>query len=66
METKCSEKEVAEDKIPPQHQNLDNDLEHVEGKKYPYPKAILFIISTEFCERFSFYGMKSKFTYIAN
>ena len=29
-------------------------------KKYPYPKSVLFIISTEFCERFSFYGMKSK------
>jgi hypothetical protein len=28
--------------------------------KYPYPKAVFFIISTEFCERFSFYGMKSK------
>lgn len=31
-----------------------------DAKKYPYPKAVLFIISTEFCERFSFYGMKSK------
>ena len=30
-------------------------------KKYPYPKSVFFIISTEFCERFSFYGMKSKF-----
>ena len=29
-------------------------------KKYPYPKSVFFIISTEFCERFSFYGMKSK------
>ena len=28
-------------------------------KKYPYPKSVFFIISTEFCERFSFYGMKS-------
>ena len=31
-----------------------------EGKKYPYPKSVFFIISTEFCERFSFYGMKSE------
>jgi len=30
-----------------------------EQKKYPYPKSVLFIISTEFCERFSFYGMKT-------
>ena len=29
-------------------------------KKYPYPKGIPFIVSTEFCERFSYYGMKSK------
>jgi len=28
-------------------------------KKYPYPKSVFFIISTEFCERFSFYGMKT-------
>jgi dipeptide/tripeptide permease len=26
--------------------------------KLPYPKAVLFIVTTEFCERFSFYGMK--------
>ena len=30
-------------------------------KKYPYPKSVFLIISTEFCERFSFYGMKSKY-----
>ena len=29
-------------------------------KTYPYPKGVPFIISTEFCERFSYYGMKSK------
>ena len=28
-------------------------------KTYPYPRGIPFIISTEFCERFSYYGMKS-------
>ena len=40
---------------------MSDDLEESEAiKKYPYPKSILFIISTEFCERFSFYGMKSK------
>jgi solute carrier family 15 oligopeptide transporter 1 len=30
-----------------------------EAKKYPYPKSVFIIISTEFCERFSFYGMKT-------
>ena len=29
-------------------------------QKLPYPKAIWFIVGNEFCERFSFYGMKSK------
>ncbi|XP_077302122.1 peptide transporter family 1 [Arctopsyche grandis] len=28
-------------------------------KKYSYPRSIGFIISNEFCERFSFYGMKT-------
>lgn len=27
--------------------------------KYKYPRAIPFIISNEFCERFNFYGMKA-------
>lgn len=28
-------------------------------KKLPYPKSIIFIIGNEFCERFSYYGMKA-------
>ena len=36
------------------------NIEEKDNKKYPYPKSVLFIISTEFCERFSYYGMKSK------
>ena len=36
------------------------NIEEKDDKKYPYPKSVLFIISTEFCERFSYYGMKSK------
>merc|ERR1712223_1896399 len=28
-------------------------------KRLPYPKSIGFIVGNEFCERFSFYGMKS-------
>jgi len=38
-------------------QNTDT----VEGqvKKYPYPKAVGFIISNEFCERFNYYGMRT-------
>ena len=37
------------------------DAESAEpAQKYPYPRAVFFIISTEFCERFSYYGMKSK------
>ncbi|KAL4704727.1 hypothetical protein ACJJTC_006505 [Scirpophaga incertulas] len=33
----------------------------MEGKsaKLPYPKAVLFIVANEFCERFSYYGMRT-------
>jgi solute carrier family 15 oligopeptide transporter 1 len=31
----------------------------VEVKDLPYPKSVFFIIGNEFCERFSYYGMKS-------
>ena len=27
-------------------------------EKIPYPKSIPFILTTEFCERFSYYGMR--------
>ncbi|KAF7274005.1 hypothetical protein GWI33_013306, partial [Rhynchophorus ferrugineus] len=27
-------------------------------KKLPYPKSVFFIVSNEFCERFSYYGMR--------
>lgn len=33
---------------------------NVKPTKIPYPKYILFIIGNEFCERFNFYGMRSK------
>ncbi|CAG0894280.1 unnamed protein product [Darwinula stevensoni] len=35
------------------------DVEHSDEKKLPYPKAVFFIISNEFCERFGFYGMRT-------
>lgn len=28
-------------------------------QKIPYPKSVFFIVSNEFCERFSFYGMRT-------
>ena len=28
-------------------------------QKLPYPKSLFFIIGNEFCERFSYYGMKA-------
>jgi len=35
--------------------------EEAEGqtKKLPYPKSVYFIVGNEFCERFSYYGMKA-------
>ena len=39
----------------------DADGESQE-KKLRYPKSVILIIATEFCERFSFYGMRGSFT----
>uniref|UniRef100_A0A6P7G229 Peptide transporter family 1-like isoform X1 n=2 Tax=Diabrotica virgifera virgifera TaxID=50390 RepID=A0A6P7G229_DIAVI len=30
-----------------------------EMEKIPYPKSVFFIVSNEFCERFSYYGMRT-------
>ena len=43
-----------------------HDAENENDPKYPYPKSVFFIISTEFCERFSFHGMKSKYLIFEN
>jgi len=38
-----------------------NKEEEAEGQKsnVPYPKSVFFIVGNEFCERFSYYGMKA-------
>ena len=36
---------------------LDNESQKEE--KIPYPKSVLLIIATEFCERFSYFGMRT-------
>eukprot|EP00092_Neocalanus_flemingeri_P014567 GFUD01015716.1.p1 GENE.GFUD01015716.1~~GFUD01015716.1.p1 ORF type:complete len:713 (-),score=205.96 GFUD01015716.1:302-2440(-) len=33
--------------------------ERGEEQKLPYPKSVFFIVGNEFCERFSYYGMKA-------
>lgn len=33
--------------------------ENVQKKKLKYPKSIFFIVSNEFCERFSYYGLRT-------
>jgi dipeptide/tripeptide permease len=33
-------------------------MEDPGAVKLPYPKSIPFILTTEFCERFSYYGMR--------
>nr|XP_033330919.1 peptide transporter family 1 isoform X1 [Megalopta genalis]XP_033330925.1 peptide transporter family 1 isoform X2 [Megalopta genalis] len=43
------------------HPNSENDAE-IDEKKLKYPKSVFFIISNEFCERFSFYGMRTVLT----
>jgi solute carrier family 15 (oligopeptide transporter), member 1 len=37
----------------------NGDVEQRE-EKLKYPRAIPFIISNEFCERFNYYGMRSE------
>lgn len=35
------------------------NIESNQPQKLPYPKRVFFIISNEFCERFTFYGLRS-------
>ncbi|XP_015171560.1 PREDICTED: peptide transporter family 1 isoform X2 [Polistes dominula] len=59
-ERKLSENEIQD------HPDRHSDVETTE-KKLKYPKSVFFIISNEFCERFSFYGMRTVLTlYLAN
>ncbi|XP_058128607.1 peptide transporter family 1-like [Anopheles ziemanni] len=41
--------------------SVETEVSDVEGepKKLKYPRAIPFIISNEFCERFNYYGMRT-------
>ena len=39
------------------------DNESQAEEKIPYPKSVFLIIATEFCERFSYYGMRSETFY---
>uniref|UniRef100_A0A834R3F6 Oligopeptide transporter 1 n=1 Tax=Sarcoptes scabiei TaxID=52283 RepID=A0A834R3F6_SARSC len=38
---------------------INEDNESIKKRSIPYPKSIIFIIGNEFCERFSFYGMRT-------
>ena len=55
MSTIITESHKSEDR------DANDNFKAKDDKKYPYPKGIPFIVSTEFCERFSYYGMKSNF-----
>ncbi|KAI0212939.1 Solute carrier family 15 member 1 [Lamellibrachia satsuma] len=39
--------------------NSLNSNENEKPKKYPFPKGVIFILGNEFCERFSYYGMRA-------
>ncbi|KAI4499289.1 hypothetical protein M0802_005549 [Mischocyttarus mexicanus] len=59
-ERKLSENEIRD------HPEGRKDVETTKTK-LKYPKSIFFIISNEFCERFSFYGMRTILTlYLKN
>jgi hypothetical protein len=52
--------EEKEDQVTPlKRKDGSQDSESLEAK-LPYPKSVFLIIATEFCERFSYYGMRSK------
>jgi len=38
--------------------NKDTEVDEPQ-KNVPYPKSVFFIVGNEFCERFSYYGMKA-------
>ena len=42
----------------------DDEREKDKEKKTPYPKQIFYIISMEACERFSYYGMNGKTSFM--
>ncbi|XP_037282426.2 solute carrier family 15 member 1 isoform X3 [Rhipicephalus microplus] len=44
------------------HSRRGNDCCRLEPESKPYPKAVFFIIGNEFCERFSYYGMRTILT----
>lgn len=48
--------------------SIQDEKKDIEGLKetLPYPKQIIFIIGNEFCERFSYYGMRSKYGKISS
>ncbi|XP_076272378.1 peptide transporter family 1 isoform X2 [Rhynchophorus ferrugineus] len=39
--------------------NVMQMADEKQVKKLPYPKSVFFIVSNEFCERFSYYGMRT-------
>ncbi|XP_054707917.1 solute carrier family 15 member 1-like [Uloborus diversus] len=41
---------------------LNKEKEEVAEEKIPYPKAVFFIVGNEFCERFTYYGMRTILT----
>ena len=41
------------------YNELQNELVENEGYTFGMPTSVFFIIGNEFCERFSFYGMKA-------
>ncbi|XP_011636096.1 solute carrier family 15 member 1-like isoform X1 [Pogonomyrmex barbatus] len=53
-----SKRKNFENEIRDHPHNQKDDIEEQE-EKLKYPKSVFFIVSNEFCERFSFYGMRT-------
>lgn len=46
-----------------------NDLQNIESNELaqiPYPKRVYLVLGTEFCERFTYFGLSSKFMFFAS
>ena len=39
----------------------ESDTEPTKSKRSQYPRSVFFIIGNEFCERFSYYGMRGEY-----
>ena len=65
-ELEAGESQVVSEKSLLRHSFFYKKIVLLHFQKLPYPKSVFFIVGNEFCERFSYYGMKGKSTKVLN